>query len=323
MQRWPKIQGETRGKELADRVGPRAERLQERVRDVVHVSGRKFHPRKIQPADLDHAAEMRKTVETRRVQLNYVRNLYTHVCMLNNLVLWSDDSIYVFYGMMVSFGLAPSTIDNYLCLLQKAERERLVSDVRIALDEVRKVTGVLRAAKKGEHAVDFVTTLDAVRMAHLQQCPVQRACLLAMLVLGPRRADIARLRPADVAFIREEGIIVRVVFDLRVTKGIRRANCKKRITLMQKHLNFPPEILEEVADTLESGKLLKMKHFPIDGSSVYTVASFRRNYVWRRIKECTIEGVTDYTSVCKYTGHLKGDTIEAYYLKDLHELDDL
>lgn len=114
-----------------------------------------------------------------------------------------------------------------------------------------------------------------------------------------------------------------VTFDIYVSKGIRKASGRMRIALGPVQLSgFPPEIREEVRQCFLSPQPFHgLKHFGVpDG---YSPASFRRSYIHRRIAEhTTIDGVTDYAGVIKFTAHLSNKTVEAWYLPDLAAMHD-
>lgn len=277
---------------------------------------------RISPQVADATARLTSLTRTKREQQHRVVQCYITFCRVNDLLPWTSRSLYAVVGAMEAASLAASTIDTYVTHLVAAEQERHLSAARIALLDIRRITSLRRAEHRGKHAKDFQGFSDALRYATALGGERRRAAL-AMLVLGLRRKDLTRTACADVRFF-VGGPRPRIVFDLRVSKGIRKANNKRRITLTDMLSGIPREMLDELARTFEPedsevAPFADLTHFKVpDG---YTPASFRRNFVHRALALHTdCNGVMDLAAVCTQTAHLNTKTLEAFYLPDLRVL---
>jgi hypothetical protein len=185
-------------------------------------------------------ARKRRSVQDR------VTALYRHWCWKNQREIWSERSLFGFAGSLRASKLLASTVDTYITWLASAERERHWSPAKIALTEIRRQTRLARSEHRGKHAKDFASFEDALRAAMALR-GINRTAALAMMLLGPRRKDLTRMCREDIVFLDTHGEKGKIVYDVRVSKGIRVAGKKKRITLSKRELDpFPPEIIDEV-----------------------------------------------------------------------------
>lgn len=289
-------------------------------------AGRRWRARLRAAADLEAEATLYR--QTRRNDKTRVRGYYTEWVHVNGEQRWSTTSLFGFVGSLYAAGLAASTVDTYVTLLAGVEFEEHSRASRVALDDLKKVTRLRRAEGTKHHAVD-VPFSEASRC--IAELSAERNgtgdALLYVLVAGPRVKDLTRLKCCQVKIDVEQR---RVTHDLWVTKGIRRATARRRVVVpMELTAALSVETFERLARMWSGAKDSRpFAHISTaeintalrDLGGGLTTNSFRRNYVHRVLRFCTEDGVCDFERASKFTGHLRSDTLQAFYVEDLSNI---
>lgn len=282
---------------------------------------RLFVPHQMTAADLEAMGALNQAIAKRRQAQDNVRLSYYEWCLLNRQEQWGQASLVSFVAAL-TLCLSASTVDTYTTHLAAVERERFRRPAELVISELRRLTKLARAANRGKHAKDFISTVSAVTYALRLPKGRVRLAAFAMMAFGPRLADLQKWCGANVK-IGPDAARRSAAFDICVSKGIRRAISKRRVQLQAAHLEFlPADIYLELAELFDGdSEECPLEDVRIPNLLGYTSNSYRRNFIHRRLEEHTDEnGVCDYDAVAKYTGHLSAGTLQAFYLPDLSRL---